>query len=80
MTEPAAPTPDDLSLKTAIFVDKKAMGFLMSLSELTGIGPERIVTEALCYYRTIKKKEREGYFPAVVKDGKATRLVLEEKD
>ena len=87
MTEPSEPTgpsvptpPRDKTLRTAILVDDKVLGIVNGLTDLTGLTPERVVIEALGYYRTIKQKEREGYFPAVVKYGKATKLVLENKE
>ena len=83
MTGPTVPTPSpdkNPILRTAILVDEKVLGIVNGLTDLTGFTPERVVIEALGYYRTIKQKEKEGYFPAVVKDGKATKLVLENKE
>lgn len=82
MTGPTVPTPapdKNPILRTAILVDDKVLGIVNGLTDLTGLPAERVVIEALGYYRVIKQKEKEGYFPAVVKDGKATKLVIDEK-
>ncbi len=82
MSEETVPTPrrDTLTLKTAIIVDEKVLSVVNGLTDLTGLSPERVVIEALGYYRAIKEREKQGYFPAVVKDGKATKLVVENKE
>jgi hypothetical protein len=36
--------------------------------------PGEVLLRAVAMYRTIKLKEKEGYWPAVVKDKKATLI------
>lgn len=64
----------EADLRHAIVMGRKFMGTLNELSELTGKDPGEVLRRALALYKTVKKKEREGYWPAMVKDKKATRI------
>lgn len=66
--------PKDQNLKYAVILGPKVMKVIETLAKQTGHDPNTVLTKALGLYKMVKEKEREGYFPAVVKDGKATPL------
>lgn len=64
-------------LKTAIVVGPKAMKYLAEIGKIAGVPEDVALKRALAMYRTIKRMEKNGYKPCMLKD-RTARLLKEE--
>jgi hypothetical protein len=64
-------------IKTAIVIGAKFRAYLAEIARETGLDEAEVLKRAVAMYRTIKRMEKEGYRPCMLKD-RTARLLQEE--
>lgn len=67
----------EISLKHAVVVGPKVTEFVKEIAKLAGVSEGQAVIRALTMYREIKRMEKQGYKPCMLK-GRTARLLKEE--
>lgn len=64
-------------IKTAIVIGTKFRAYLAEVAKEAGIDEVEALKRAIAMYRTIKRMEKQGYKPCMLKD-RTARLLKEE--
>ena len=61
-------------VRRAFFFGKRLEKIILELAKDYGIDVDTVIIDAVTLFKLIRDREKEGYKPALVKDGKATIL------
>lgn len=67
----------DVDIKTAIVIGAKFRAYLAEVAREAGLDEAEALKRAIAMYRTIKRMEKQGYKPCMLKD-RTARLLQEE--